>query len=54
VLESRARTEQDLAEQLEFSARIRAERAQTAQRFAADLDRFRLLTDSLRAPPTPD
>lgn len=44
VLESRARTEQDLAEQLEFSARISAERAQTAQRFAADLDRFRLLT----------
>lgn len=49
VLESRARTERDLAEQLEFAARIRAERAQTQARFAADLDRYRSLTGSLQS-----
>ena len=53
VLESQARTEHDLTEQLEFAARIRAEHAQTAERFAADLDRYRLLTGSLRTTANP-
>ena len=48
VLERRASTEDDLSEQLEFAARIRAEHAEIVERFAADLNRYRLLTGSLR------